>query len=90
MTYDDLVRRGRLVSVGNSQMFDYLNTLSGIKAPVEQVTALRAQIKRLARAELSMSNNQKLKQLRQRIRKIMLREDYLLVVMETKGDFKRM
>lgn len=90
MTYDELVRRACLVSVGNSQMFDYLNTLSGIKAPVEQVTALRAKIKRLARAELSISNNQKLKQLRQRIRKIMLREDYLLVAMETKGDFKRM
>lgn len=89
MGLDELVHTNSLVSLGDSQILDFIDEIRGFDSDAEALL-LKARIKWLSHRESDINTTRELKALRMRLREIMYRDDYLLVIMDSIKDFEKM
>ena len=83
-------RNGEIVALGDSQMLDFIDELRGVTDCDTRAKEIKSQIKEVMREENSIVTRAKLKELRRELTQLLYKEDYLLIIMETEKDFKRL
>lgn len=93
-TLKELRKHGELVALGDSQMLEWLDELSGKFNVSQEIERLRTEIRRCVKDSRQCSvpgeYAAELKSLREELDSYMFIEDYVLVVMDKKSDFKKL
>jgi len=82
-------KNGEIVALGESQLIRWLCELHGFVDRNEQVLSLKRQIKSLKKQENSIRNRRKIREMYEQLDELQFLSDYVLVVMNTAGDYRK-
>jgi hypothetical protein len=89
LTIEEAKRNEEIVPIGDSTLLRMIRKIRNNDLSETNITNLKSAIKKIKSEKVTEENKQKIKEMYQRLDKMMLIDDYLAIIFDNKKDWKR-
>ncbi|PRA08982.1 MULTISPECIES: hypothetical protein [unclassified Paenibacillus] len=90
LTYQEATVNGEVASIGNHQVFRFIDRIRGYKEREQDLARIKLEIERLKTLKTNAEHKRAMKKLHEELKNLKFADDYLLLVIENNKDYDRL